>query len=150
MNPNVSLPVPARSTTDPATVAPVSRLVRVGLARVTAAIGTVGEPPRGDAPAHAVRARRLADLHTRRARWWAVLERDTVRHHDVPLVFIEAVVIARCAAEREVRFWSDTAADWEARAEQRPTSDVAGAMSNWSELGLTEPPAPGLSVGGVR
>lgn len=29
------------------------------------------------------------------------------------------------------------AAGWQARAEQRPASDAAGALSNWHELGVT-------------
>ena len=127
------------------TVIPVSRLVQAGLRRVGDAIRDTAPAPSGDLLGHAARARRLAELHTRRARWWAVLERDTVRNHAVPVVYVEAVVSAVLTAEREARFWTDTAADWTARAEALPTSDVAGAMSNWAELGLTEPPAPGLS-----
>ncbi|MEQ3550917.1 hypothetical protein WIS52_10570 [Pseudonocardia nematodicida] len=150
MTPHVSLPRHAQTTDHIAAVVPVSRLVQAGLGRVSKAILDIGPARAGDAAGHAARAHRLAELYARRARWWGVLERDTVRRHDTPAVFIEAVVVARCAAEREVRFWADTAADWTARAEQRPTSDVAGAMSNWHELGLTEPLVPGLVDGAVR
>ena len=131
-------------------VVPVSRLVEAGLRRVTDAIADTAPAPAGNLHAHAARARRLAGLHARRARWFAVLERDTVRQHHIPLVYVHAVVDAGCAADREARFWADTADDWQARIEQRPTSDVAGAMSNWHELDLTEPPAPGLATGSTR
>ncbi|SFO37798.1 hypothetical protein SAMN05216207_104915 [Pseudonocardia ammonioxydans] len=144
MTPHVSLPRHAPITDPAATVVSVSRLVQAGLRRISRAIIGLAAAPAGDSLGHAARARRLAELHARRARWWAVLERDTARHLDVPLVFVEAVVIARCDAEREVRFWSETAEDWQARADRRPTSEVAGAMSNWHELGLDTPPAPGL------
>ncbi len=40
-------------------------------------------------------------------------------------------------AQDDARFWRETAADWQARAEHRPTSDAAGALSNWAELGVT-------------
>ena len=131
-------------------VVPVSRLVEAGLRRVADAIRDIAPAPGGDLHAHAARAHRLSALHARRARWFAVLERDSVRQHHIPLVYIQAVVDAGCAADREARFWADTAADWQARIEARPTSDVAGAMSNWHELGLTEPPAPGLATGSIR
>ncbi|KAA1009641.1 hypothetical protein FVA95_28490 [Pseudonocardia sp. EV170527-09] len=126
------------------TVVPVARLVEAGLRRTDRAIRDTARPPAGDLLAHAARARRLAELHTRRARWWAVLQRDTATHHEVPVVYVQAVVTAVLDNERQARYWNDTADDWQALADRRPTSDVAGAMSNWAELGLTEPAAPGL------
>lgn len=146
MNTPSAPPAPA----DAGMVVPVSRLVEAGLRRVTDAIADTAPAPAGDLHAHAGRARRLSGLHARRARWFAVLERDTVRQHHIPLVYVQAVVEAGCSADREARFWADTAADWQALIEARPTSDVAGAMSNWHELGLTEPPAPGLATGTVQ
>lgn len=138
-------PAPAPTATETgSTVVPVARLVEAGLRRVAAVIRDTAPPPPGDPLAHAARARRLAELHSRRARWWAVLERSIVADHDMPIIHAHAAYAAVSVAEREARFWSDTADDWQARAEQRPTSEVAGAMSNWADLGLTEPVAPGL------
>lgn len=79
-----------------------------------------------DPLAHAARARRLAELHSRRARWWAVLERSIVGDHDMPIIHAQAAYAAVTVAEREARFWSDTADDWQARADRRPTSEIAG------------------------
>lgn len=143
-------PAPAPTAATGSTVVPVARLVEAGLRRVAAAIRDTAPPPPGDPLAHAARARRLAELHSRRARWWAVLERGIVGDHDMPMVHAQAAYAAVSVAEREARFWSDTAADWQARAEQRPTSDVAGAMSNWADLGITTAPAPGLPGTGTE
>ncbi|MBN9755564.1 hypothetical protein Ae406Ps2_0264 [Pseudonocardia sp. Ae406_Ps2] len=142
-----SLPRHALTSTTPtnAAVVPVARLVEAGLRRVAVAIAATLDPvPSLDPVAHAARARRLAALHTRRGRWWAVLERSIVADHDMPIIHAQAAYAAGSVAEREARFWSDAADDWQARSEQRPTSEVAGAMSNWADLGLTEPAAPGL------
>ncbi|MYW74199.1 hypothetical protein [Pseudonocardia sp. SID8383] len=133
-------PAPAVST-----VVPAVRLVEAGLRRADDAIWTTPVPAYGAGPlVHAARARRLAELHTRRARWWTVLRRIAVADHAVPTVYLSAVVTAAGEAEQQARFWSDAADDWQARADRRPTSEVAGAMSNWADLGLTEPAAPGL------
>ena len=45
----------------------------------------------------------------------------------------------RCApaGPADARFWRETAQDWQARVDHRPTSDAAGALSNWRELGVT-------------
>lgn len=125
------------------TVVPAARLVEAGLRRTDRAIRDTARPPAGDLLAHAARARRLAELHTRRARWWAVLQRDTTTNH-VPVVYVQAVVTAVMENERQARYWTDTADDWQALADGRPTSDVAGAMSNWADLGLADHVAPGL------
>ncbi|MDN5919887.1 MAG: hypothetical protein L0I76_33120 [Pseudonocardia sp.] len=148
MNSHNSLPRHAHTThhhaADSGTVVPVTRLAHAGLNRAGAAISQTSALRPTDDLGHAARARRLAELHARRARWWAVLQRATVADLDTPAVYLTAVAIAGVDAEGSARFWRDTADDWQARAEQRPTSDVAGAMSNWHELGLTEPPAPSL------
>ncbi|WP_297651268.1 hypothetical protein [Pseudonocardia sp.] len=44
---------------------------------------------------------------------------------------------AQYTEQDRARFWRDSAADWQARAERRPTSDAAGALSNWAELGVS-------------
>ena len=95
--------------------------------------------PRGTAGEHAVRAGRLAVLFDRRARWWDVLAGWTYRRADWSVPFVYAHAAQGCAAkDRDMaRFWRETAADWRARAEHRPTSDAAGALSNWDELGVT-------------
>ncbi|GAA1872152.1 hypothetical protein WHI96_19625 [Pseudonocardia tropica] len=142
---HTSLPRHAHTTTDPtdAQVVPVARLVEAGLRRTSRAIRDTARPSAGDLLAHAARARRLAELHTRRARWWAILQRDTATNY-APVVYVQAVVTAVMENERQARYWTDTADDWQALADGRPTSDVAGAMSNWADLGLTDPAAPGL------
>lgn len=85
----------------------------------------------------AIRADRLALVVARRAAWWGVLSTWTYLHSDKGAVYGRAAMIARAAEWDRARFWRDTAADWRARAEQRPTSDAAGALSNWHELGVT-------------
>lgn len=93
---------------------------------------------------HAARALRLEQLHTRQARWWAVLQRAS-DHRSVPFVYVDATIRAWAKAEEDARFWRDTAADWTARALDRPTSDCAGAMSNWDDLGITDLGRPHLA-----
>ncbi|MBW0090621.1 hypothetical protein I4I73_17310 [Pseudonocardia sp. KRD-184] len=85
----------------------------------------------------ATRADRLALVVARRAAWWGVLSTWTYLHSDKGAVYGRAAMIARAAEWDRARFWRDTAADWRARAERRPTSDAAGALSNWHELGVS-------------
>ena len=87
---------------------------------------------------HAARAGRLAALCERRARWWDVLAAWTYHRADpaVPVVFGHAAQYCASKDRDSARFWRETAADWRARAEGRPTSDVAGALSNHHELGM--------------
>jgi hypothetical protein len=85
----------------------------------------------------AIRADRLALVVARRAAWWGVLSRWTYRHSDKGAIYGRAALAARRGEIDSARFWRDTAADWRARAEHRPTSDAAGALSNWAELGVT-------------
>jgi hypothetical protein len=93
-------------------------------------------PHRTDAE-HATRAARLALISMRLSAWWGLLARDT--YHDLHLhaLYGRAAVIAQHTEKDRARFWRDAAADWQARAEHHPTSDAAGALSNWHELGVT-------------
>jgi formiminotetrahydrofolate cyclodeaminase len=93
--------------------------------------------PHGTDTEHAVRAARLALACARAAAWWRVLARKVTRDHQAHPLFIRAAVIAAADKRGSARFWRDAAADWQARAEHRPTSDAAGALSNWHELGVT-------------
>lgn len=84
-----------------------------------------------------MRAERLAEIYAREARWWGVLERHIYSPAStVPLVYGDAVIIARLALRDDARFWAETASDWRARAERRPTSDAAGALCNHADLGV--------------
>lgn len=89
----------------------------------------------------AERSRRLAVGHARLAGWWGVLivsDRAASSMSVYPaLVYRVAVHHAQELARDQARFWRDTAEDWQARADGRPTSDAAGALSNWHELGVT-------------
>lgn len=131
-----TLPHPA--TPDPrAEAGTVPALVSAGLARSAALRRAVATPVPSDALGHAVRAERLAEIYAREARWWAVLERHLYSPAStVPLVYGDAVIIARLALRDDARFWAETASDWWARAEQRPTSDAAGALCNHADLGV--------------
>jgi hypothetical protein len=93
-------------------------------------------PHRSDAE-HAARAARLALICARTAAWWGVLARETYRDPTAHDLHGRAAVIAKHTEKDRARFWRDVAADWQARAEHRPTSDAAGALSNWHELGVT-------------
>lgn len=64
----------------------------------------------------AERAARLAELCERQARWWTALERWSRERPDVPPVFVQAVIEARCAQDGHSRFWRDSAADWHRQA----------------------------------
>lgn len=113
-------------------------------ARVTAALDesrkllsdVLGWRPGTDAE-HAARSRALAVIAARRAGWWSVLRRYVRSDLTVPAVYAIAARAARDEQRDRARFWRDCAQDWQARAEQRPTSDAAGALSNWHELGVT-------------
>jgi hypothetical protein len=85
---------------------------------------------------HADRALAIARVCARRAAWWRVLARFTYRtgYHRL---HGKAALIAASTERDRARFWRDTAADWRARADRVPTSDAAGALSNWAELGVT-------------
>ncbi len=115
------------------------------LARVTAALdvckldlrAAYAMPHRGDWE-NVARCARLALICARIAAWWGVLARETFRQNGPhALLFGQAVIVAEHAERGHARFWRDSAADWLARAERRPTSDAAGALSNWAELGVS-------------
>jgi hypothetical protein len=93
-------------------------------------------PHRTDAE-HAARAAHLALICARRAAWWGLLARDAYRDLHLHSLYGRAAVVAQHTEKDNARFWRDAAADWQARAERRPTSDAAGALSNWHELGVT-------------
>jgi hypothetical protein len=79
----------------------------------------------------------LAWISARRAGWWRVLLVADRRTRQLPPVAERAAGIAYHRARDDARFWRDTAAEYRARAEGRPTSDAAGALSNWHELRVT-------------
>lgn len=85
----------------------------------------------------AARCHALALIAARRAGWWSVLRRAAVADLATPMVYALAARAARDEQRDRARFWRDLAADWTARAEHRPTSDAAGALSNWHELGVS-------------
>jgi hypothetical protein len=93
-------------------------------------------PHRTDAE-HATRAARLALVGMRLSAWWGLLARDAYRDLHLHSLYGRAAVIAQHSEKDSARFWRDAAADWQARADRRPTSDAAGALSNWHELGVT-------------
>lgn len=111
-------------------------------ARVSAALDesrdlcsdVLGWRPDTDAE-HAARCQALALIAARRAGWWSVLRRHVLTDLTVPAVYAIAARAARDEQRDRARFWRDCAQDWTARAERRPTSDAAGALSNWHELG---------------
>ncbi|ODU07299.1 MAG: hypothetical protein ABS81_02045 [Pseudonocardia sp. SCN 72-86] len=114
---------------------PVADRVTTALDELTDQFSAVAfERPNSDL-AHAVRAERLAMICARRAAWWQLL---MARRHrsGLSMLFTRAVIHAANQEQDRARFWRDAAADWRARAERRPTSDAAGAMSNHHDLGI--------------
>ncbi|GJF05518.1 hypothetical protein [Pseudonocardia sp. D17] len=114
---------------------PVADRVTAALDELTARFSAVAsERPDSDL-AHAVRADRLAMVCARRAAWWQLL---MARRHraGMSMLFTRAVIHAANQEQDRARFWRDAATDWRARAERRPTSDAAGAMSNHHDLGI--------------
>jgi len=93
--------------------------------------------PHGSDLEHAVRAVALARACARRVAWWGVLVRVLTFEHRGHSVHIRSAVLAECSERNDVRFWREASADWLARHEQYPTSDAAGALSNWADLGVT-------------
>jgi hypothetical protein len=84
----------------------------------------------------AARCRVLAVIAARRAGWWSVLRLAALADVSTPMVYATAARAARDQQRDRARFWRECAQDWQARAEHRPTSDAAGALSNWHELGV--------------
>ncbi len=85
----------------------------------------------------AARCQVLAVIAARRAGWWSVLHLAALADLCTPMVYATAARAARDQQRDRARFWRECAQDWTARAEHRPTSDAAGALSNWDELGVT-------------
>lgn len=114
---------------------PVTERVLAALDGLTDEFSTIAtEAPDSDT-AHALRADRLAIICARRAAWWNLLL--TRPHRDgMSRLFVRAVIHAAGQEQDRARFWRDAASDWRARAERRPTSDAAGAMSNHYDLGI--------------
>ncbi len=117
----------------------VPAIVEAALCRWNAQYDQARDLPKRTDAEHATRAERLAVLCDRRARWWDVLAHWTYHGADPspPVVFGHAAQGCASADRDTARFWRELAADWRARAEHRPTSDAAGALSNWHELGVT-------------
>ncbi|OJY45022.1 hypothetical protein [Pseudonocardia sp. 73-21] len=115
------------------------------LARVTAALNAcatdervASDMPHRDNAENVARCARLALVSARTSAWWGVLAR---RAYHFPYahgaLLGKAAMNAQLTEHDRARFWRDCAADWQARAERRPTSDAAGALSNWAELGVS-------------
>jgi len=114
---------------------PVTERVLAALDELTEQFSTIAAEAPDSNTAHALRADRLATICARRVAWWNLLL--TRRHRDgLSRLFVRAVIHAAGQEQDRARFWRDAAADWRARAERRPTSDVAGAMSNHHDLGI--------------
>ena len=130
--------VPRLDELHPACTGYVPSIVDAALHRLDHAFRQAAALPTGTDAEHAVRARKLAVICGWRSRWWAVLARwvPSGDGHPIPLVFGTAALEAAASARDDARFWRDTAADWQARADHRPTSDAAGALSNHHELEL--------------
>ncbi|MBW0113915.1 hypothetical protein [Pseudonocardia abyssalis] len=134
-------PDPHHDTKHPAP--DVGRLIPEVPAHIVAALGALDDAynaaaalPHRSNVEHAERALCLARVCARRAAWWRVLARFTYRAGLHPL-HGKAVVISAGTERDRARFWRDSAADWRARADRVLTSDTAGALSNWHELGVT-------------
>lgn len=61
----------------------------------------------------------MALLYTRRARWWAILDRATLLDHTIHSIYYRAVLAAWCNAETTAEQWTNraTATAAAARAE---------------------------------
>jgi hypothetical protein len=130
--------VPRLDEQHPASTGYVPSIVSAALSRLDDAFHCAAALPASTDAEHAVRARKLAVVAGWRARWWEVLARwlPSGDGHPIPLLFAAAAIEAAASARDDARFWCDTAADWQARADHRPTSDAAGALSNQHELGI--------------
>jgi hypothetical protein len=116
------------------------RLVRVAaaIAECETAQAAAYAMPHGTDLDNVARCARMALICARMSAWWGVLARETYRSlHTHSRLFGQAVIIAQHTERDRAKFWRESAADWLARAERRPTSDAAGALSNWHELEVT-------------
>ena len=136
---NTHFPTDSRHSTSsgPPSTGYVPAIVDAALARLDDAHQRAAAPaaPSTDAQ-HAVRAAGSRWSAGMRARWWQVLGRWIYSEagHPIPLLFGAAAMEAAHSARDDARFWREAAQDWQARAEHRPTSDAAGALSNHHEL----------------
>jgi hypothetical protein len=122
---------------DPAGRPPVTARVSAGLHEVhRLASDVLAWRPVTDAD-RAARCQVLAVIAARRAGWWSVLHLAALADLSTPMVYATAALAARNQQRDRARFWRECADDWQARAEHRPTSDAAGALSNWHELGVS-------------
>ncbi|SFN15359.1 DNA segregation ATPase FtsK/SpoIIIE, S-DNA-T family [Pseudonocardia ammonioxydans] len=88
----------------------VPNLVEAGLRRTSAAMRHAGARyDRGQITLDH-HWQMLAALHTRRVRWWTVLERHVLDDHTTPIVLYRAVLDARDNADRDARYWTQQAA----------------------------------------
>jgi hypothetical protein len=103
----------------------------------TAQVGAYAMPYRTDGE-NVARCLRLALICARMSAWWGVLA-DHVYRDPSPAtrLFGQALILAQHAERDRAKFWRESADEWLARAERRPTSDAAGSLSNWDELGVT-------------
>lgn len=99
----------------------LSDVALAGLDRATAKLSSLYTLRPEPAEERAAYARRLAELHRRRARWWAVLERSATDRASTHRVHRLAVIEARAAADEQVRFWLESARSWETTAARERT-----------------------------
>jgi hypothetical protein len=126
------------TTPDPAerrVVAEIPAHIVAALAELDDAYDVAALMPHATNVEHADRALCIARVCARRAAWWRVLAFWTYRA-GFHRLHGKAALTAGTKERDRARFWRDTAAEWRARADRVPTSDAAGALSNWHELGV--------------
>lgn len=111
--------------------------VEAALTALDRAFLTLERCPNGDDRGWAAYSTAMALICARRAGWWRVLLVEDARTRALHPLHLRAAQIAHEKAQQDFRFWRDTAADWQARADGEPTSDTAGALCNRTELGVT-------------
>jgi hypothetical protein len=117
-------------------VAEIPAHIVTALAELDDAYDVAARIPSASNVEHADRALCIARVCARRAAWWRVLAVWTYRS-GFHRLHGKAALTAGTKERDRARFWRDTAAEWRARADRVPTSDAAGALSNWHELGVT-------------
>lgn len=86
--------------------------IAAGLDRVRIEILRLNLEQPGEPRLQAERARRLAALHARRARWWGVLHRASGYRSGVHTVHQESAIAAQFHAESQVATWQQLADYW--------------------------------------
>lgn len=117
-------------------VAEIPAHIVTALAELDDAYDVAARMPHTGNVEHADRALCIARVCARRAAWWRVLAFWTYRA-GFDRLHGRAALVAGTKERDRARFWRDTAAEWRARADRVPTSDAAGALSNWHELGVS-------------